>query len=347
MKKLFFLLLCSPFFAWAQDKPLLAEGSSPGLYITHKVEPKENFYSIGRIYNISPREIAPFNNLELEKGLNLDQVIKIPLSSSNFFQSGNAEADEVFVPVYHIVKDKESLKQVAANHNDVPLDDLKQWNNLKTETVKKGMKLIIGYLKVKKELSVLAKNGVGNSIKAKAVAEVKTEKKPVTEETAIKPKPVTEIPTQPVNIEKQPAVKTTDNEKKVATEDVKTTKETESKKTTEVGDGKKIRGGAFKSLFESQEKNAETVNEEGVSGVFKSTSGWKDGKYYCLYNNALPGTIIKVISPANGKFVYAKVLDVIPDLKQNNGLLILISNAAADELGVTENNFNCVLNYSK
>jgi hypothetical protein len=41
------------------------------------------------------------------------------------------------------------------------------------------------------------------------------------------------------------------------------------------------------------------------------------------------------------------VLDLIPDVKQNNGLIIRISNAAADALGATENKLDFTLNYSK
>ena len=81
MKKLFFLFLIAPFFAAAQNKLLQVEGVAPLLYITHKVAPKENYYSIGRIYNASPKDIAPFNKLQLEKGLSLGQTIKIPLNS--------------------------------------------------------------------------------------------------------------------------------------------------------------------------------------------------------------------------------------------------------------------------
>jgi hypothetical protein len=82
--------------------------------------------------------------------------------------------------------------------------------------------------------------------------------------------------------------------------------------------------------------------------LFKSTSGWHDGKYYCLHNMATPGTIVKITNNANGKSIYAKVLDIMPDIKQNNGLIICVSNAAADVLGVTENSkLDCTLNYSK
>ncbi|MEO7306765.1 MAG: LysM peptidoglycan-binding domain-containing protein [Ferruginibacter sp.] len=333
MKKLFFLFLLAPLFTIAQDKSPIVEGVSPGLYITHKVAPKENYYSVGRIYNISPKDIAPFNNLQLESGLSLGQVIKIPLNSSNFFQSGTASADETFVPVYYAVKGKEGLYRVALNHNDLPLETLKQWNNIKGDAVKNGTKLIIGYLKVKTELSGLAKNGIGTSIGSTVVTTVKSEeKKPTSAETVSVP------------VEKKEVVKPAVKESQKET--VKSAAETvaaEPKKTS----SSKSNSGTFKNQYESQVKKSETAEASGTAGVFKSSSGWTDKKYYCLHNSASQGTIIKITNPANGKFVFAKVLDLMPDIKQNEGLLIAISNAAADELGIAAGNFNCSINYSK
>ena len=112
-------------------------------------------------------------------------------------------------------------------------------------------------------------------------------------------------------------------------------------------DLKKNGGGVFKTLYQNQNKEGDVIDETGTAGVFKSTSGFTDKKYYCLHNKAATGSVIKITNPANGKFVYAKVLDLVPDIKQNNGMLIIISNAAAQELGVAENNFTCLLNYSK
>jgi hypothetical protein len=107
--------------------------------------------------------------------------------------------------------------------------------------------------------------------------------------------------------------------------------------------GKIAEGGFFRSAFEKQENSKE--NRSGSAGVFKSTSGWDDGKYYCLYNDASPGTIVKVTNSSTRKFVYAKVLDAIPDMKQNEGLIIRISNAAAGELEVSGNSFDCTVSY--
>jgi len=342
MKKTLFLFLLVPLFGSAQDKNLVAEGISPNLFINHKVAPKENYYSIGRIYNISPKDIAPFNKLQLDAGLSLGQQVKIPLNSSNFFQSGNAEADETFVPVYYAVKDKEGLYRIGVNHNNLPVETLKEWNNIKGDAVKPGTKLIIGYLKVKKELSALAKNGIGDAINAKAIAAAKPDEKKPAEvqpktETA-KTKPADPAPVKTV---KEEVVKA---DKPEPVKPVKETAPAEVKKTNPI---KSNPGESFKTVYDAQGRNSETATAEGNAGVFKSTSGWTDKKYYCLYNGATAGTIVKITNPANRKFVFAKVLDLMPDIKKNEGLLLVVSNAAADELGTGEVNFSCSISYSK
>lgn len=345
MQKILILLLLIPFCATAQNKTLLTWGTSPDMYINHKVAPKENYYSIGRIYNIGPKEIAPYNNLQLESGLSLGQLIKIPLTNSNFFQSGNADADEIFVPVYYALKDKEGLYRVAQNHNGLPLETLKQWNNIKGETVKKGTVLIVGYLKVKKELSALAVNGIGTKITSTETAVVKMETKKVEEPVAV----VTPKKEEPVIVKPAEAeTKLTRAEKKAEKKAAKLAKETDFEETKNNNqDLKNNPGGVFKTLYQNQVKNADVVDETGTAAVFKSTSGFTDKKYYCLHNKAATGSIIKITNSANGKFVFAKVLDLVPDIKQNDGMLIIISNAAAEELGAAENNFTCLLNYSK
>jgi LysM repeat protein len=109
-----------------------AEGSSGALYLVHTVAAKDNFYSIGRLYNVSPKDqLAPFNKLSLEKSLNPGQQLKIPLAAGNFLQSGKAAADESLIPVYHIIADKEGLYRVSINHNKVPIASIKEWNHLK------------------------------------------------------------------------------------------------------------------------------------------------------------------------------------------------------------------------
>ena len=319
MKKFFFFLFLVPVLASAQEGKLMIQGSTGNLYLKHTAAPKENFYSIGRLYNISPKEFAPYNNLALDKGLSLGKEIKIPLTA-NFIQSPVNAADEIAVPVYHKAEPKETLAAISARYNKVSPAALRTWNNLKSDALKPGQELIVGYLKVKKDLSAFAANGV-------TVAAVKEETETVT--TPLIKKATTPVEVPPVRetpfVKPDPVVE----KKNAVIED----RPVVQKKDIKEG------AGLFKSQFIGS-----GMEQSGMAGIFKSTSGREDGKYYCLQNTIAPGTVIRVTNPANGKSIYAKVLDMMPDLKKNEGLALLLSDAAADALG-GENNFMCTVNY--
>jgi LysM repeat protein len=360
MKKILFLLLALPFFAKAQEGSLMVNGTVGNLYLNHTAAPKESFYSIGRLYNISPKEIAPYNNLVLDKGVSIGQNIKIPLKT-NFIQDNSVAADEAAVAVYHKVEAKETLYQLSTRFNKVPVASIKAWNNLQDDVVSPGQGLIIGFLKVKKELSSLSQNSVAlPAVKSEPAVAVVKEKAPIKKE--VKPKPVVvkvpeqeatkqivqeEIVKAPIKEVAKPIVVEKEMEKKAVMQKVViepkkdpiVTKVDEDAVSDDV-EAKDFKGGVFKPLY------GNAGNEtSGTAGVFKSTSGWEDGKYYCLHNSASQGTIVKVTNKVNGKFIYAKVLDLMPDLKQNNNLKIRISNAAADVLGAGLSNFECLISY--
>jgi LysM repeat protein len=348
MKRLLIVFFSVPFFALAQNKPLVIEGVAPNLYLNHTVAPKENYYSVGRIYNVSPKEVAPYNNLVLENGLSLGQPLKIPLTTGNFVQSGTAGADEVLVPVYHTVVGKEGLFRISTNYNKLPLETLKKWNNLKTDAVAPGTNLIVGYLKVKKDLSLLA--GMAKAKPADNIVKpVEAPNKTVTAKEAGKPD-ISNTTLPPVKNPAKESPVVIEKTKKQPVEEV-VTREAEPVKKVVVPastvTGKNFNGGAFKADYEKQVHNKDVAGEAGEAAIFKSTSGWEDGKYYCLHNTSAPGTIIKITSTSTGKSIYAKVLDVIPDIKQNEGLLVRLSNSAAQELGAGDGKFDCTLSYSK
>ena len=61
-------------------------------------------------------------------------------------------------------------------------------------------------------------------------------------------------------------------------------------------------------------------------------------------NDVTPGTIVK-LSSGSSKVVYAKVLGSIPEMKENNGLLLRVSNAAASYLGIADPRFPIAISY--
>jgi hypothetical protein len=320
--------------AFSQSSDLSVHGGLDKLYLFHTVVAKENWYSVGRIYNVSPKEMAPFNGLTIENPLSIGQELKIPLTNINFSQDGKKKADETFVAVYHIVQPNEMLSHVSAAYNRVPVENLEKWNKIKKEGAKEGLQLIVGYLKVKSSLSYLAGRGTMN-YEAAAAPSNNIVEKPV-EKPAEKPFTIQEIKKAEVVGEKsQPSSKQT--------------KAADSKSSAS-NDNKP----AFTSLNNTTRPNrgyfANDYNEgsnkiAGLAGTFKSTSGWNDGKYYVLVNNIPVGTIVKVVAPATQKSVYAKVLGQLPDMKESEGLTIRISNAAASELGEGEGKFNVQILY--
>ncbi|MEO9021910.1 MAG: LysM peptidoglycan-binding domain-containing protein [Ginsengibacter sp.] len=331
---LFFSIITSNAL-WAQDGNLEIKGTGTDLYLEHTVVPKESFFSVGRLYNIAPKEIAAYNHLQLAAGLKVGEALKIPMNKNNFTQTGALARGEALVPVYHNVEAGETLYRLGVNYDKVALTSLKKWNRLSSDEVSVGQPMIIGYLKVNKSQSVLANRKAAPVVEATAVVPQKEEK------TVVKKPEVVAVA--------EPAVKNAEAVK-AASNGAANVKTDESKvPVPQVKTRRSIyfSGGYFKNLYNQQTANKVQTDNNGVGGVFKSTSGWQDGKYYCFSNDAAPGSVLKITDNATGKNIYVKVLDAIPDIKQNSGLSIVISNAASDELGVGENKFDCIVSFAK
>lgn len=307
----------------AQKGELNVKSGDKGMYLEHKVAPKESFYAIGRMYNVSPKFIASYNKLDLAKGLQIDQKLRIPLTDTNFIQKGNTGA-----PVYYKVGDKEGLSTVSKKNGGVLLADLRAWNNLSSDELKEGKKIIIGFLTGSTFPAVTLKAAPASPL-SNAPVEVDNNDKNTPDITPKEEKKIAE------------------EEKKAAKEEKEVAKETpppvvkETKVLTAEGQG------YFKNHYEQQLRiSPATKNETVTSGIFKTTSGWEDAKFYMLIDKVQPGTIVKVMNPANNKTIYAKVLGEMSGIRQNQGLGIRISNAAAAALGIKEDDkFIVQVNY--
>lgn len=318
MKKQFvlFLILFSFLISATAQKPdLVIKSGDKGLYLDHKVAPKESFYSVGRLYNVHPKFIATFNKLDMTKGLQIDQKLRIPLTDTNFTQQGNSGT-----PVYYKAGEKLTLAKVSKANNNVPLSSLRTWNNISSEEVKEGTKVVIGFLKSKEMPSVtlnfsnvIKETPDKPETKPEEKPAVKPETKPEITEPKVEPKPVEK--TEPQPIVNTPPKTVVNPEIKAANNDQ----------------------GYFKSHFEQQAKTTPVSKDLTVtSSIFKTTSGWQDGKYYLLIDGVQPGFIVRVINPTNNKVIYAKVLGPMSGIRQNEGLNMRISNAAASLLEIGE-----------
>lgn len=101
-------------------------------------------------------------------------------------------------------------------------------------------------------------------------------------------------------------------------------------------------------FFEPEWKAGPAQKQQtGKAAIFKSAIGWQDGKFYLLASFLTPGTLVKLVNPANGKYVVAKVLAPLPEIKINEGLICRLNDAAAALLGcLHEKTFELVITTS-
>lgn len=322
---------------YAQSNQLMIEGNEGKFYLSHLVVAKENWYSIGRLFNVPPHDIANYNNIPFDKPLEVNTVLKIPLTPGNFDQKQMKLSGESLIPIYHVLKEKEWVYKISSTYNDVPVASLEKWNKVKRDEVKQGTPLIVGFLKVKTDQSPLAMGISSNPVFSPATTDnsAKAMNKP------------TDVAAQTPGQNPSGVVSTSSNAVKPVAVSTAAGTTTGSSAIAVSNPPERVNnyaathsnGGFFSVDFTGAGKTS-----SGLAGTFKSTSGWNDGKYYALMNGIPVGSIIRV-SGTNGKMIYAKVLGQLPDMKESAGLLIRISNAASAELGLGEGKFPVDVKY--
>ncbi len=310
MKNLLILLFLFSTPVLAQKADLFAKSGDKGLYLEHKVLKSESFFSIGRKYNVNPRAIADYNKLDINKGLNIDQKLRIPLTDTNFSQEVNG-----LIPVYYKAGEKDDLERISKSFKNVSLDHLKAWNKIAEGGIKKDQKIIIGYMVTAEAPSTVI---------VKPADVIKSEKPPEKDiiNTVVRDTVAVAKPEDP--------------------RDAVQKKEEEFRKTETIVSKTEVKApipgeGFFKKFFDQQVKKFPVSRNATVTaGIFKTASGWQDEKFYLLIDGVPPGSIIRISNPVNNKVIYAKVLGGMSGIRQNEGLNIRISNAGAAALEITE-----------
>ena len=332
MKKLMTVVSLLFFYSIVFSQDLVIKSGSKGSYLEHKVAAKEGLFPLGRMYNVHPRHIANFNGIDFNKGLAIGQKINIPLTDTNFKQDVNKG-----VPVYY-VSEKESLANISVK-SKAQIGNLRGWNNLATDNVSAGTRLIIGFLITNEMQDKVVTITPKTLVVEESISNVKKQ------ETSEKKQPVSDSKNVVVVEESVSNVKKAEEQKKqtepVAKETPPEVKEEPKKNEPPIVKPQESKNedgtGYFKTNFNQQLKTSPLTKEQTLtSSIFKTQSGWQDGKYYLLINGVEPGTIVKITNPSNSKTVYAKVLYSMDKIRENQGVDIRISDAAASSLAVSE-----------
>ncbi|MBS1641385.1 MAG: LysM peptidoglycan-binding domain-containing protein [Bacteroidetes bacterium] len=282
-------------------------------YMVHAIKKGETLSMLAKKYNTTVGDIMRLNSMNTKSVLKIGEKVKIPIKNTTATKSveekTTTKTEIAGNTITYVVQPKETLYGIAKKYH-VYVSQIKKWNNLKDDNIKAGQNLIIG---VKPEMPT------AHALPPEVIG---TPGKPDNDTT----QPKATITTPSAEVIKTPA-KPVEEKPKPTTPAVEE-QQTENNAPTE---------GYFKNEY--KKTGHETM---GTAATFKSASGWADKKYYVLMNKVDAGTVVRVAS--NNKIIYAKVLGALPDIKEDSGLLIRLSNAAASTLGVADK-FDVIVNY--
>lgn len=110
--------------------------------IVHQIVAKDTYYSVGRRYNVSPKDIMAFNQ---NKFLQVGVIIKVPTNipwgaANNATTPATSSSDEGIIE--HTVKAKENLNMLAEKYGTT-VNEIKKLNNLKGNNLSIGQLLKI------------------------------------------------------------------------------------------------------------------------------------------------------------------------------------------------------------
>ncbi len=132
-----------------EDTIVVAPGAS-GLHFYHVVAEGETLESLSQEFDLPKHKLASVNSIEK---LSPYSIIKVPINPERLIQNGNRQGNADNIPLYHKVSNGETLFRIGKLYNDVPVASIKDWNNLKSNSIRNGQYLIIGYLNTKSENS--------------------------------------------------------------------------------------------------------------------------------------------------------------------------------------------------
>ncbi len=104
----------------------------------HTVQSGETLYSIARLYNTSVLELKSLNELGNDTIRVGDELVIIPLNDEK--PQEEKVTDNENEPVYHLIKEKETLYGISRKYN-VSQEELRKLNNMMDNTIQVGQKL--------------------------------------------------------------------------------------------------------------------------------------------------------------------------------------------------------------
>lgn len=102
---------------------------------------------------------------------------------------------------------------------------------------------------------------------------------------------------------------------------------------------------AFQQLYEQQTEGISVTEESGAATFYPLKTKAGPGVYYAFHNTATRGSILKLMNPANGRIIFAKVIGPLPNLKEYHNAIVGLSSNAIKPLGARDQRMFCKIKY--
>jgi len=343
--------------SFAQNNVKVINGKS---FYIHEVKPGETLYGLTNKYNVTTQLILE-HNPEVKEGLKVGQELKIPVTKTS------VPADNM-----HVVQPGETLFSLSRDFN-ISVSDIKQLNNLQSDNLSVGQKLIIKKgtadiretpKEIKTEIKEEVKTEEPKKLPQGRIHEVKAGETlfsisrlyNIHVDELIELNDLTDNTLSIGQVLKLSAVSETnvvkkEEEVKKEEQEIKNTvtvkKEEEKEQAIQVvkkeePDNREKELSKFKEPT-SRTKDFVEIEETGVAELIEGTQNSR--KYLALHRTAKVGTIIRVRNEVNGREIWARVIGKLPDTDENSKLLIQLSKAAYTGLGAIDKRFRVIITY--
>ncbi|RYZ96940.1 MAG: LysM peptidoglycan-binding domain-containing protein [Sphingobacteriaceae bacterium] len=306
------LAFAAPVLAASPLDSIGVENQNGKKVILHKLDPKDNYFSIGRRYNIKPNSIIQYNN---NAALKIGGIVKVPTEipfdqQANVAQTTAQQPKPAVVTAPPVQQTKPAVPQVAkptpavtqqqpvetvAENNDPGVQDYKVASGESLFSIAKRFNTTVENLISLNKLTTDVLSS-GQVIKVKA-----------------------NTPNTPVPVSDTRITAARDSTVPVTTD------------SASAG----VRPNRY-GLYEKSEKGVATWMDD---------SGLDANKKLVLHRTAPIGTVIKIVNPMTNRTTFAKVVGRFTENESTRDVVIVMTKNVAESLGALDKRFHVNLSY--
>ncbi|RYY37118.1 MAG: LysM peptidoglycan-binding domain-containing protein [Sphingobacteriaceae bacterium] len=304
------VILSAPAFAASYRDSIGVENQNGKKIILHKLDPKDNYYSIGRRYNVKPNAIIQFNN---NAALRVGAVIKVPteqpFEQQSVVAAPPAQQPQTTVPA--VTQNNPATTQQPQQTPQVTTAP----PNTQEYKVSAGETLFA----IAKRFGIKVNDLIAlNNLKSNSLSPGQILRVPATAAAQQpQPKPDTIVVERPTAVRDSTLPDTTDMP--VSTD------------STVAG----VRPNRF-GLYEKNERGVATwLDEQGLD----------PNKKLVLHRTAPIGTVIKITNTMTNRTTFAKVVGRFTENQSTKDVVIVMTKNVAESLGALDKRFHVTLSY--